>query len=39
MGLKTALASAHFIPPKGPVPAVFLSRVFQLADEASYLQL
>jgi len=36
---KTAVASAHLIPLKGPVPAVFLTRVFHLADEVSYLQL
>jgi len=39
MGPKIALASTRFIPLKGPIPAVFISRVFQLADEVSYLQL
>jgi len=38
-GRKTALAPTHFIPHKRPVPAALLSRVFQLADEVSYLQL
>jgi len=38
-GPKTALAPAHFIPLKDPVPAALLSRVFQLVDEVSYLQL
>jgi len=38
-GPKTALALAHFILLKGPVPAALLSRVFQLADEVQYLQL
>jgi len=37
-GPETALAPAHFILLKGPVPAAFLPRVFQLADEVSYLQ-
>ena len=39
VGLKTALAPAHFIPIKGSVLAAFLSRVFQLAGEVSCLQL
>jgi len=35
---KTALAPAHFISLKGLIPSAILSRVFQLADEVSYLQ-
>jgi len=35
----TALAPEHFIRLKGPVPTAFLSRVFQLAINFSYLQL
>jgi len=38
-GDKTALAPPHSIHLKGPVPAAFVSRVFRLADEVSYLQL
>jgi len=38
-GPNKALAPTYFIPHKDPVPAAFLSRVFQLADEVSYLQL